>query len=110
MKTTLSASLSILLLGGSVSAFAADVIPSVAERYAAASDETPDFQKHVVPLLGRLGCNGRACHGSFKGQGNFRLSLFGYDFKNDHEQIAGDDYSRVYSDVPEDSMLLTKPR
>ncbi len=24
------------------------------------SEETPDFQRHVVPLLGRLGCNGRA--------------------------------------------------
>ena len=38
-----------------------------------------------APLFGRLGCNGRACHGSFQGQGGFRLSLFGYDFKADHE-------------------------
>jgi hypothetical protein len=34
----------------------------------------------VGPLLGRLGCNGRACHGSFQGQGGFQLSLFGYDY------------------------------
>src|SRR2546428_843020 len=35
-------------------------------RFAAAeSEEVPSFQRHVVPLLGRLGCNGRACHGSF---------------------------------------------
>src|SRR5262245_60961398 len=51
----------------------------------AATDEVPDFRRHIVPLVGRLGCNGRACHGSFQGQGGFRLSLFGYDFKSDHE-------------------------
>ena len=47
----------------------------------------PDFQRHVVPLLGRLGCNGRACHGSFQGQGGFRLSMFGYDFEMDLENL-----------------------
>src|SRR5262245_50151293 len=46
--------------------------------------EEPSFQRHVSPLLGRLGCNGRACHGSFQGQGGFRLSLFGFDFQADH--------------------------
>ena len=48
--------------------------------------ETPSFRRHVVPLLGKLGCNGRACHGSFQGRGGFRLSLFGYDFKMDHQR------------------------
>lgn len=88
---------------------AGDVMPSATKRYAGEVSETPDFQKHVVPLLGRLGCNGRACHGSFKGQGDFRLSLFGYDFKNDHEQIASEDHSRVYVEEPEMSMMLMKP-
>lgn len=41
--------------------------------------EVPDFQKHVVPLFGKLGCNAAKCHGSFQGQGGFRLSLFGFD-------------------------------
>ena len=50
--------------------------------------DAPDFQRHVVPLLGRLGCNGRSCHGSFQGQGGFRLSLFGYDFQADHDALA----------------------
>ena len=40
---------------------------------------TPGFQKHVVPLLGKLGCSSAKCHGSFQGQGGFRLSLFGFD-------------------------------
>jgi len=29
----------------------------------------PDFTRHVVPLLGKVGCTNRACHGSFQGQG-----------------------------------------
>src|SRR5581483_5971880 len=61
-------------------------VPRIDSRYAKYGvSENPDFRQHVVPLLGKLGCNGRACHGSFQGQGGFRLSLFGYDFKADHE-------------------------
>ena len=89
---------------------AAEVTPSVASRFATPEAAgTPDFQKHVTPLLGRLGCNGRACHGSFQGRGGFQLSLFGYDFKKDHEQIAGEDYSRIDPTDPAMSMLLDKP-
>ena len=59
-----------------------EVLAPVDQRFSQEDiQETPDFQRHVVPLFGRLGCNGRACHGSFQGQGGFRLSLFGYDFK-----------------------------
>src|SRR4051812_816629 len=69
---------------------AVEVISPARERFAATDGtETPDLRRHVVPLLGRLGCNGRACHGSFQGKGGFRLSLFGYDFKADHEALAG---------------------
>src|SRR5262245_390868 len=75
---------------------AADVLPSAQQRFAAAEgEESPSFQRHVVPLLGRLGCNGRACHGSFQGQGGFRLSLFGYDFKSDHAALLGGEQPRV---------------
>jgi len=81
------------------------VLESPALRFATETDETPDFQRHVVPLLGKLGCNGRACHGSFQGRGDFRLSLFGYDFKADHEELA----VRSDSDVPSDSLILQKP-
>ncbi len=66
-------------------AYSADALPQASERFKTAdSTEVPDFQRHLVPLMGRVGCNGRACHGSFQGQGGFRLSLFGYDFKMDH--------------------------
>jgi hypothetical protein len=95
--------------------FAADeVIAPVSQRFASKdSPEVPQFQRHVVPLLSRLGCNGRACHGSFQGQGGFRLSLFGYDFKLDHEGLTkGDDEKkkepRVLVEEPEESLALLK--
>ena len=71
--------------------------------------EVPDFRRHVVPLLGRLGCNGRACHGSFQGQGGFRLSLFGYDFKADHENLLAGESPRVQLSDPDASLFLQKP-
>lgn len=75
----------------------------------AANDEVPDFQKHVSPLLGRLGCNGRACHGSFQGQGGFQLSLFGYDFDADHKALLDNDSPRVDLEDKLESLILTKP-
>ncbi len=71
--------------------------------------EVPSFQRHVVPLLGKLGCNGRACHGSFQGRGGFRLSLFGYDFKMDHDALFGGDEPRVNLKEPEKSLIIQKP-
>lgn len=92
------------LLVGSAAADNSELV-SVAQRFATETDETPDLQRHVVPLLGKLGCNGRACHGSFQGRGGFRLSLFGYDFKADHEELT----ARADTETPEDSYLLHKP-
>lgn len=87
------------------------VLPAVNERFAGEVDETPDFQRHVAPLLGRLGCNGRACHGSFQGRGGFRLSLFGYDFKLDYAALTkrGDEGPRVDRESPDKSLILRKP-
>ena len=64
------------------------VLSGVVVRFqSAGTDEVPDFRRHVLPMMGRMGCNARACHGSFQGQGGFRLSLFGYDFQADHEAL-----------------------
>lgn len=90
-------------------AAAEDVAP-VNQRFANPdSAEVPDFQRHVLPLLGRLGCNGRACHGSFQGQGGFRLSLFGYDFEADHAALTEGDHPRVDLNKPTKSLILQKP-
>ncbi len=88
----------------------ADELPGVDRRFADGKiEEVPHFQRHVVPLLGRLGCNGRACHGSFQGQGGFRLSLFGYDFKEDHKALTAGELPRVDLKNTADSLLLRKP-
>ncbi len=80
------------------------------ERFAAENvTETPDFRQHVVPLLGKLGCNGRACHGSFQGRGGLRLSLFGYDFKADHEALALGEKPRINAGAVAESLMLQKP-
>ncbi len=84
-------------------------IPRIDQRYGdEAVAETPDFRMHIVPLMGRLGCNGRACHGSFQGQGGFRLSLFGYDFKSDHQNLMEGKEPRIQPGKPEESLALRK--
>lgn len=107
-----------LVLGAAKLAIADEVASPINERFQssaferAAKDavkEVPNFQKHVVPLFGQLGCNGRACHGSFQGRGGFRLSLFGYDFKADHEALFDKESPRVDVAKPLESMILTKP-
>lgn len=86
------------------------VLPPVNERFAKTDvTEEPSFQKHVSPLFGRLGCNGRSCHGSFQGRGDFRLSLFGYDFKADHDELLKGDPLRANKDKPLESLILVKP-
>lgn len=91
---------------------AGEVMAPATERFASAGvDDVPDFQRHVVPLLGRLGCNGRACHGSFQGRGGMRLSLFGYDFEMDHAALiaSSDSGRRVDLSVPANSLVIRKP-
>jgi len=100
--------LSLLMLTSVVAA--GDPLPPANERFRdGAGVESPNFQRHVLPVMGRLGCNGRACHGSFQGQGGFRLSLFGYDFNADHDALLKGDEPRVDPKNPIKSLMLTKP-
>jgi len=90
---------------------AAEVAP-LTQRFspdAQSTADAPNFQRHVMPLLGRLGCNGRNCHGSFQGQGGFRLSMFGYDFAADHKALLEGDEPRVNLQQPAASLILSKP-
>ena len=90
MRLLFSAILVVAATAGSFARAADEILPSVSERFAAAdAKDEPDFQRHVSPLLGRLGCNNRACHGSFQGKGGFRLSLFGYDFSQGYTSLEG---------------------
>jgi hypothetical protein len=98
----------VVLPGGSL---AGEPLAGLRERFAGAREtaEVPNFQRHVVPLLGRLGCNGRNCHGSFQGRGGFKLSMFGYDFAADHEALVSGKRPKVDLEAADDSLMLIKP-
>lgn len=71
--------------------------------------EKIDFERHIMGLFGRLGCNSGSCHGSFQGKGGFRLSLFGYDPEKDYAALTREALGRRINTVdPERSLLLLK--
>jgi hypothetical protein len=75
-----------------------------------ATVEKVDFERHLMGLFGRMGCNAGSCHGSFQGKGGFRLSLFGYEPARDYVALTRDSLGRRISFVdPEHSLLLLKP-
>ena len=90
-------------------AFPDEPIAPLSKRFAGVSEETPNFQRHIIPLLGQVGCNGRKCHGSFQGRGGFRLSMFGYDFDADYAELLNKKRPRVVTKKPSDSLILQKP-
>src|SRR6266513_3067731 len=66
-----------------------------------------DFERHIMGLFGRMGCNAAACHGSFQGKGGFRLSLFGYDPDLDYASLTRDNQGRrINTSDPDNSLLL----
>src|SRR5262245_46223664 len=68
-----------------------------------------DFERHVMGLFGRMGCNGGSCHGSFQGKGGFRLSLFGFEPERDYFNVTRDGLGRRVSvSDPDSSLLLLK--
>ena len=70
---------------------------------------TVDFERHVMGLLSKAGCNAGSCHGSFQGKNGFRLSLFGYEPAMDHAALTRDNFGRRVNLVkPEESLLLLK--
>ena len=108
--TAIGAALWLAAVTSGIASEQGGLIPPASARYSAAEiKEVPDFQRHVLPLMGRVGCNTRSCHGSFQGAGGFRLSLFGYDFKMDHEALLKADKKRVDVETPELSQILQKP-
>jgi len=68
-----------------------------------------DFERHVMGLLSKTGCNAGGCHGSFQGKNGFRLSLFGYEPAMDHAALTRDNLGRRVNIVrPNESLLLQK--
>ncbi|MFQ3649415.1 MAG: DUF1549 domain-containing protein [Gemmataceae bacterium] len=83
--------------------------PTAVELPGGRKIEQVDFERHVVALLGRMGCASGSCHGSFQGKGGLQLSLFGYDPLKDHYALLRDGHGRrVQVGDPEKSLLLLK--
>src|SRR5688572_30955554 len=68
-----------------------------------------DFERHVMGLLSKVGCNAGSCHGSFQGKNGFRLSLFGYEPNLDSAALTRDNLGRrIDVQNPDSSLLLLK--
>lgn len=68
-----------------------------------------DFERQIVGLLGKLGCNAGACHGSFQGKGGLFLSLFSYAPEKDYKSLVRDAFGRrINLNDPAQSLLLLK--
>ncbi|MCE9563045.1 MAG: DUF1549 and DUF1553 domain-containing protein [Planctomycetes bacterium] len=68
-----------------------------------------DFERHVMGLVSKAGCNSGSCHGSFQGKGGFRLSLFGYEPSMDFANLTRDNLGRRVNIVkPDESLFLLK--
>src|SRR3954447_14757140 len=67
------------------------------------------FERDIVPILTRAGCNAGACHGKARGQNGFQLSLLGFDADSDYAAIVREARGRrVFPAAPETSLLLRK--
>lgn len=67
------------------------------------------FEREIVPLLTRYGCNAGGCHGKASGQNGFKLSLFGFDRKFDYQAIVEEARGRrVFPANPDRSLILLK--
>jgi hypothetical protein len=73
------------------------------------SNKPVDFERHIMGLFSKMGCNAGSCHGSFQGKNGFRLSLFGYDADRDYAALTRDNLGRRINPVdPDHSLLLMK--
>src|SRR4051812_48011154 len=68
-----------------------------------------DFERHIMGLVSKAGCNAGSCHGSFQGKNGFRLSLFGYEPSMDFANLTRDNLGRRVNTLkPDESLLLLK--
>ncbi|MFO0879289.1 MAG: DUF1549 and DUF1553 domain-containing protein [Gemmataceae bacterium] len=90
-------------------ALAASPLQAGVQLPGGATIEQVDFERHVMGLLGRMGCATGSCHGSFQGKGGMQLSLFGYDPARDYQVLVRDGNGRRLNlTSPDDSLLLLK--
>ena len=75
----------------------------------AGSPRPVTFERDIVPILTRHGCNSGPCHGKARGQNGFALSLLSYDADFDYQALVTEARGRrVFPAAPEHSLLLRK--
>ena len=94
-----------LALSGTGSAWAADA----AGRDPVAGSAPVSFQRDVMAVLSKAGCNMGACHGNLNGKGGFKLSLRGENPVADYEALVrGEGQRRIDLLDPDESLILQK--
>ena len=75
----------------------------------ATAAEPISWDRHVMPVFMRAGCNTGSCHGAARGKDGYMLSLFGYDPAGDYfrttRELGG---RRINLAIPERSLLVEK--
>jgi uncharacterized protein DUF1549/uncharacterized protein DUF1553 len=68
-----------------------------------------NFPNQITPLFTKYSCNGGGCHGKSGGQNGFRLSLLGFEPKEDYEYLVKEGRGRrLFPGAPDQSLLLLK--
>ena len=68
-----------------------------------------EFERDIMPIFTKVGCNTGSCHGAARGKDGFRLSLFGFDPLGDYQRITREiGIRRINLAVPDQSLLLLK--
>jgi hypothetical protein len=72
-------------------------------------DKAVNFPNQIVPLFTKYSCNGGGCHGKSGGQNGFKLSLLGFEPKEDYEYLVKEGRGRrLFPSAPDQSLLLLK--
>jgi len=92
-----------------VVAVGADLTTVAVEVGGIVAQPRADFDRDVLPLLTRAGCNAGACHASQHGKGGFVLSVMAFDPHLDFNSIAiASRGRRVCPTNPDGSLILAK--
>jgi hypothetical protein len=68
-----------------------------------------DFERDILPIFDRAGCNSGGCHGKQRGQNGFQLSLLGFDPDFDYDALLKEARGRrVFPAAPQRSLVLQK--
>jgi hypothetical protein len=67
------------------------------------------FSNDVITVLTKATCNTGGCHGKAEGQNGFKLSVFGFDPRADHQALVMESRGRrLFPMAPDQSLLLLK--